>query len=318
VGNVKKFLPNIRLPKTGAVYGILIMLIGFSIWSPGYLTVTNVFNMSRQMAPLAIIAICSFLAILTGNIDLSVGGIMGFSGIMACVLNNGGMNIWLACIIAVVLSMFFGFINGILIGYTSIEPFIITLATMGMSQSLAQVIGGGTLRFSTESFGLLSSMDIFGVIPLPMLIIAILYLVFIFILYKRPLGVRLYAIGGREEAALAAGINIRTLKILVFTINGLLAGIAGLMLCSRMNAANPSFGIGYELQGVCSAVLGGTVIGGGVGTVGGVFLGSLAIHLLRNGMNIVGVNSSIQMIAVGAILIVILTVDVLRKGGANR
>ena len=315
--SAKGILSRIRIPRTGAAYGIVIIVIVFSIWSSGFLTFTNMVNITRQMAPLAIITICSFLAILTGHIDLSVGGIMGFSGIIACVLSNGGMNIWLACIGALLASMVLGFINGVLIGFTSIAPFIITLAMMGISQSMAQVIGGSTLKFDAESFGMLSTMDVFGIIPLPMLIIAALYLSFFFIFRKRPYGVHLYALGGKEEAALASGINIRKLKIGVFTINGFLAGLAGLMLSARMNSANPSYGIGYELQGVCSAVLGGTALSGGVGTVGGAFLGALAIHLLRNGLNIAGVNSSVQMIAVGVILIVILTVDVLRKGEAK-
>jgi len=303
-----------KLPKTAAVYGILIIAIVFSIWTPGFFSFSNLYNNMRQIAPLAIITICSFLAILTHHIDLSVGGMMGLAGIVGCMLTNAGWDILPACLVAVLSTMAIGLLNGIIIAFTNIAPFIVTLATMGISQSLAQVLGRQSLKITNEAFGLLDTANVFGFLPLPILITAILYLVFGFLLVRRPYGTHLYAVGGREDAALASGINVKRIKISVFTINGLLAGLAGLLFSARILAANPTFGEGYELQGICAAVLGGAALTGGKGTIGGAFLGALAIQLLRNGMNYAGVNSSSQMIAVGVLLVIIITVDSMRKG----
>lgn len=308
-------LKKIRLPQTTALYGIVFTIIVFSIWNHSFFAIGNFVNVSRQLAPLAIIAICSFLALMTHHTDLSVGGFMGLAGIVACLLSNKGWNLFAACAVALLCTMFLGMINGIIIAYTTIAPFIVTLAMMGIAQSIASVLGRESLKFANEKFAVLNNADVFGVIPLPFLITVVLYLIIAFILYKRKFGTQLYAIGGREESALASGINVKRDKIIVFTINGLLGGFAGLMFSSRICAANPTFGEGYELQGICSAVLGGTALSGGKGSIGGAFLGALAIQLIRNGMNFVGLNSNVQMITIGVILVIIITMDTFRKEG---
>lgn len=311
--NIKKISSRLRWPQTGAVYGIVGLIICFSLMSDRFFTAANFENIIHQAAVICIIAICSFQAVLTKQMDLSVGGIAGFAGVIAVQLFNGGMPLAFVYLICIAVGLAFGLFNGILAGYTKISPFIITLGTMGIAESLGMVVSGGTLRASSETFTWLDTGSLW-IIPIPALIVMVLYLILSFVLKTRPYGIKMYAVGGREESAWASGINVKKIKMSVFINNGMLSAVAGLLLASRLNSANPSQGIGLELDGICSAVLGGTALTGGRGSIWGALLGALALSILRNGLNMIGLSSALQMMVIGFILILILTIDVLRRG----
>lgn len=304
---IKKYMP-----KTGAVYGILLFLVIFSALNSNYFTASNFMNISRQTAVLSILTLCAFLAILTHQLDLSIGGLCSLCGMVMAVLIRDGSSLFVAVLAAFAVGLAFGVVNGLLAGFTSIPPFIITLATMNITSSLGLIIHSGTIQVSNPSLSFLSNGNLL-VIPFPIIVICVLYLVFWFILNKRKYGTHLYAVGGKSEAALASGIKVKWTKISIYLINGLLSAFAGIMMVSRLSSANPSSALGYELDAICATVLGGTSLMGGRGKIGGALLGSIAISMLRNGMNIVGLRLVTQKMVIGAVLIVILLIDVYRK-----
>lgn len=310
--NINKFTSQIRLPQTGAVYGIVVLIIFFSLFTHNFFTVPNFTNVIRQAAVLSIITICSFLALLTHQTDLSVGAIAGLAGVLATKFMEQGMSLILSCFLSAGVCIIMGLISGVLIGYTKIAPFIITLGMMGIAESIGMVISKGTVQIKSEAFIWLNNGNLWF-IPISALITISLYLIFNFILNSRPYGTHLYALGGREESAWASGINVKLLKVSIFTINGLLASIAGFILAARLMSANPSQGIGLELDGITAAVLGGTALSGGKGTIWGALLGAIALSILRNGLNMIGLSSALQMMVIGFILILIIAIDVLRR-----
>lgn len=307
LANVKKYLP-----KTGAIYGMVLFLVVFSLINPKFLTLSNFVNISRQFAVLAILTLCAFLAILTHQLDLSIGGVCSLTGMVLAVLIKNSVPLPLAYLIVISVGILFGVINGLLAGFTTIPPFIITLATMNIASSLGLIIYQGTIQVSNSSLSWLSNGNMLF-IPFPIILITAIYLLFYFILNKRKYGTRLYAVGGKVEAAKSAGINVVWTKISVYLINGGLSAIAGIMMVSRLSSANPSSAIGYELDAICATVLGGTSISGGKGKISGALLGAIAIQMLRNGMNIIGLRIVSQKMIIGLVLIIILVIDVLRK-----
>ena len=213
----------------------------------------------------------------------------------------------------------FGALNGVIAGYTTIPPFIITLATMNIAKSVALILNSGTLSISVPILKTLNDLQI-GFVPFPAILAILLYLFFFWVLKKRRYGTALYAVGGKEEAALTAGINVQWTKTSVYLISGTLAGLAGVVYAVRLNSANPTAAAGLELDAICSVVLGGTALTGGQGSIWGAYLGAIAIYMLRNGMNMFGIRIIEQMTVIGLVLILILAFDVFnrRKGAVKK
>ena len=301
-----------KMPSSGAVYGILLFVICFFLVIPNYFTLHNMSNIARQSAVLCFISMCSCLAILTNQTDLSCGAISSFAACVAAKAMNGGCSIVIGCLLGLMAALVIGVINGLLAGYTEIPTFVITLATMNIAESLGMVLQGGTIHIPYENFKLLSEGNILY-IPIPALLVAVLYITMNYILKHRKYGTYLYAVGGKEDAAWSSGINVKRMKMSVYLINAALAACAGFIYAARLSAANPSQGNGLELNGICAAVLGGIVLGGGRGNVFGALLGAIAISILRNGMNMLGWRILTQMMVIGFILIIILALDVTRK-----
>lgn len=309
---MKESLKKIKafLPQNAALYAIIIFVIVFSSRSAGYLTLDNATNLFRQASVFCIITLASFLAILTHQTDLSVGTVASLTSVIVALLIQQGQPIIVAVLAGYVVGILFGALNGLLIGFTNIAPFIITFGTMSMAESIGIIItNANTVPIKNESFLQLSKFEIFGFLPVCVLLMFIIYVVAWYVMNKRRFGTALYAIGGNEEAAKATGINVKMHKFTVYIINGVLATTAGLILAARVGTTNPSIGVGLEFEGICGAVLGGTALSGGRGSVGGAFLGAMAIAILKNGFNILGLKSGYQMIAIGSIIILILVMD---------
>lgn len=318
--SAKKKLP-IRLPRNGATYAIVLFVIFFSFAADNYLTIGNLINLLRQSTVFCIITACSFLAILTKQTDLSVGATASLSSVLAALALKNGSNAFVAILVALGVGLAVGAFNGLLISKTDIAPFIITLGTMNMGESIGLIITGGqTVTVSNAFIKSISSYQIFDVLPVCVLIMAVVFGLLWFVMRKRPFGTALYAVGGNAEAALATGISVAKHKFMVFLINGFLSAIAGLILIARIGTANPSQGLGLEFEGICGAILGGTALAGGRGSVGGAFLGALAVAIMKNGLNMLGLKTGYQMIVLGGIVIVILAIDTIsnsRKGGRD-
>lgn len=310
---------QLRMPKTGAIYAIILFAVLYSILLHGqYLTLTNIVNVLRQSSTLCILSIAAFLTILTHQLDLSVGYVASLSGIVLGMMMQAGCPL-IICILGAVLSgTAVGALNGVLAGYTTIPPFIITLATMNIAKSLALILNSGTISVNDPTLKMLNDLE-FCFVPFPAILAVTLYLFFFWILKKRRYGVSLYAVGGKEESALTAGINVKWIKTSVYLISGTLAGLAGVVYAVRLNSANPTAAAGLELDAICAVVLGGTALTGGRGSIWGAYLGAIAIYMLRNGMNMFGIRIIEQMTVIGVVLILILSFDVFnRRKGAEK
>lgn len=298
------------LPQNAALYAIILFVIIFSSRSSSYLTLGNATNLFRQASVFCIITLASFLAILTHQTDLSVGAVASLTSVIVALLIQRGTPLPLAILSGYGMGILFGVFNGLLIGYTTIAPFVITFGTMSMAESIGIIITNArTIPIGSDTLLQLSKYEIFGFLPVCVVVMIVIYALAWYVMKKRRFGTALYAIGGNEEAAKATGINVKRHKFIVYVINGILATTAGLILAARVGTTNPSIGIGLEFEGICGAVLGGTALSGGRGSVGGAFLGAMAIAILKNGFNILGIKTGFVMIAIGAIIIAILVMD---------
>lgn len=299
-----------------SLVGLLVLILVVSILSPSFLTANNILNVLRQTSINGVIAAGMTFVILTGGIDLSVGSILGFSGAIAASLVVSGQNIVLAVIAAIAVGAGIGFINGLVISKGKLQPFIATLASMTILRGATLVFTDGKpiTTGTTEgalAFGKIGGGSILG-IPTPALMMIIAFLVCAYILNQTRMGRYTYALGGNEEATKLSGLNTDKIKIFAYTMSGVLAAIAGIIITSRLFSAQPTAGDGYELDAIAAVVLGGTSLSGGKGKITGTIIGVLIIGILSNALNLLDVSSYYQMIAKGIVILIAVLAD--RKG----
>lgn len=297
---------------------LVAIVIFFSIVSPNFMTRNNGFNVLRQISSNAIVAIGMTFVLLIGGIDLSVGSVIAATNCLSISLMVSGAPIPVAVICGLVLSAVVGFANGMIIAKLKIPAFIMTLAMMQIARGAAYIsTGGRPVRFDNDSLSLIGNGYI-GVVPVPVIIMLVCIIIFAFILHKTKFGSRVYAVGGNREAAKFSGINITLIEISVYTICGTMAGIAGIILSSRMLSAQPTSGAGAEMDAIAAVVLGGTSLSGGTGTIAGTIIGALFIGVLNNGLNILGVSSYWQEVVKGIVIIIAVLVDVIKNKKLKR
>ncbi|CAN5911140.1 ABC transporter permease [soil metagenome] len=303
------------LETSGPLIGLVVLVVVLSILSPFFLTVNNLLNVFQQIAVLAILALGSTAVIITGGIDLSVGSILGLSGVvLGWVTVTAGMPVPLAIVAALLVAAGIGLLNGVMITAGRLPPFIATLATLSIARGLALIVSDGRpLSGYPAWFRALSSFDLFGVIPLSVLLVAALYVAGWGYLKYRPSGRALYAIGGNEEVARLSGLRVNREKLKVYTVAGLLSGVGGLVLASRLNSAQPNAGVAAELDVIAAVVIGGASLSGGSGGMAGTLVGALIIGVLRNGLNLLDVSSFWQRVVIGAVIAAAVMTDTLRQ-----
>ena len=305
----------------GRQFGTLIGLIGLclvlSILTPYFLTVSNLLNVAQQISIIAIIAVGMTFVIITAGIDLSVGSVLAFSGMVTGSVLQAGVALPIAIFVGLFVGGLSGIVNGVLITYGRLPPFISTLGMMSVARGAARLITKGRpISGFSESFRDLATAEVFNV-PLPVLIMAGVYLVAYFVLARTKLGRYTYAMGGNEEAAILSGINVKAYKIAVYGLCGMLSGLAAIILTARLNSAGPNAGIMYELDAIAATVIGGTSLMGGEGTITGTLIGALIMGVLRNGLNLLGISSYIQDIVIGAVIILAVLMDMALKRQRN-
>ena len=299
----------------GPLLGLLILCVVLTGLSDRFFTMDNLLNVTRQVSINAVISVGMTLVILTGGIDLSVGSILAFAGSITAGLLSGGQSLISAIIVGVVAGAFIGMINGALITRAGIPPFIATLGTMTAARGFTLVYTDGRpITGMEEAFRFLGGGYIAGV-PVPVIIMAVIFLLAHIMLTRTKFGRYVYAIGGNEEAARLSGIGTKKILLSVYTLAGLLAGFSGVIMASRLNSAQPTAGAGFELDAIAAVVLGGTSLSGGVGTVGGTLIGAMIIGVLDNGLNLLNVSSFYQQVAKGVVILLAVYVDKKRKGG---
>ncbi|OCA88760.1 ribose ABC transporter permease RbsC [Pseudobacillus wudalianchiensis] len=297
--------------KLGPLLGLIILILIVSILNPSFLAPLNILNLLRQVAINALIAYGMTFVILTGGIDLSVGSILALSSALMAGMIVSGIDPMLAILIGCLLGAIMGAINGFLITKGKMAPFIATLATMTIYRGLTLVYTDGnpiTGLGDSYLFQLFGRGYFLG-IPVPAVTMIIAFAVLWVILHKTPFGRQTYAIGGNEKAAWISGIKVSRVKIMIYSLAGLLAALAGAILTSRLNSAQPTAGTSYELDAIAAVVLGGTSLSGGRGLIIGTLIGALIIGTLNNGLNLLGVSSFFQMVVKGIVIVIAVLID---------
>ncbi|MCD1654145.1 ABC transporter permease [Treponema zuelzerae] len=283
--------------------GLFALVIIFSILSPYFLTVNNLLTVATQTAIIAIIAIGQTYVMITTGIDLSIGSNIALSGMVAGLAMTNGIPVWASMLLGLASGCLVGAINGVMIAWGRIPPFIATLGTMtairGVSLTLTQGIPVSSLP---KSFTVIGTGNIAG-LPIPVVLMVLLTVVFGFVLARTRLGRHVYATGSNIDAARLSGVDTKAVLVKVYVISGFLAAFAGLIMAARIISAQPAAGDGYELDAVASSVIGGTSTLGGEGMIAGTFIGAFIIGILRNGLNLVGVSPFIQKIIIGVVIV---------------
>jgi ribose transport system permease protein len=301
----------------GTLVGLLGLCLILWILTPHFLTVSNLLNVAQQTSINAIIAVGLTFVIITAGIDLSVGSILAFSGVVLAWALQAGVPLPLALLLGVGVGTVSGLVNGVLISYGRLPPFISTLGMMSVARGAALLFSDGRpISGFNEGFRFLATGEILF-IPVPVIITGLVYLVAHFVLTRTKFGRYAYAIGGNEEAALLSGVNVKLQKAMVYGLSGLLSGLAAIILTARLNSAQPIAGIMYELDAIAATVIGGTSLMGGRGTIFGTLIGALIIGVLRNGLNLLDVSPYIQQVVIGSVIIAAVLVDTALKKKSN-
>ena len=303
---MKQFFNNQNLDQIrqfGTFFGLIALCLLFTILSPYFFTTSNLLNVAQQSSIIAVISVGMTFVIITAGIDLSVGSVLAFSGVVMASVLHAGLPIPIGIIVGLGVGFSCGLLNGLLVSYGKIPPFIATLGMMSIARGAGLwFTDGRPISGFDDSFRYLATGEIFY-IPVPVIIMIVVYVIAHLILTKTKMGRYTYAIGGNEKAAVLSGINIKLYLNIIYGIAGLLSALGAVMLTARLNSAQPIAGIMYELDAIAATVIGGTSLFGGKGTVIGTLIGALIIGVLRNGLNLLGVSSFIQQIVIGSVII---------------
>jgi inositol transport system permease protein len=297
------------LKKYGILLILLLLVVLMSVLTPHFLSATNLMNIIRQMSIIGIIAIGVTPIIITKGIDLSSGSLIALVSVVVASVAQGDYPLIVPILAAVGVGLLVGLVNGTLIAKGMLAPFIATLGMMTAARGAAMLYSDGRpIGGLSESFTFIGQGIVFG-IPVPVIIFGLVGLITWVLLNKTKIGKYVYAIGGNEQAAVTAGINVSRIKLMVYAYAGLLGGIAGMILTSRIASGQPQAGVMFELDAIAAAVIGGTSLFGGIGTVGGTIIGALIIGVMNNGLDLLGVSSYWQQIVKGAIIVAAVYVD---------
>lgn len=301
--------------KFGILLFLIVLGIVFTILNKSFFTGSNIINIFRQVSMLGIVAIGMTFIMITGGVDLSVGSMGALTGVITAVLMVKGLvHPVIAVILGLLLGTLLGLINGVIIVQLKIPPLIATLGTFTIFRGFCYVITKGL-----PIFGFPRQFSVIGegylwIIPIPVLIFIIIFILGYLLLHRTYIGRYIFAIGGNEEAARLSGINIKGIKLLVFTIGGFLSGVTGIIMVSRLGSGQPSVLTGFELTVITAVVLGGVSFTGGEGNMFGMLIGVLILGVLANGLIMINVDMYWQWVVNGAVLITAVALDKVSKG----
>ena len=299
------------LKKSGSVIGLVILFVVITCLNSSFVDPGNIKNLFRQVSINALISFGMTFVILTGGIDLSVGSILALSSAIMGSMIKGGMDPIFAIVLACLIGAGLGAVNGLIVTQGKVAPFIATLATMTIFRGATLVytngnpISGLTDDELFHTFG----QGYFLELPVPAVMMLLMFGILYFVLHHTTLGRKTYAVGGNEKVSFIAGIKINRIKLFAYTITGMLCGMAGAIITSRLNSAQPTAGTGYELYAIAAVVLGGTSLSGGKGRIVGTLIGALIIGTLNNGLNILNVSSFYQQVVKGIVILLAVLMD---------
>ena len=282
---------------------LLVLIIVVSVLNTNFLSAQNIKNIFQQVSINGILAVGMTFVIITGGIDLSVGSLLGFSGVIAASFVSGGGNPLLAVLAGIAAGLVFGVVNGVLVSYAKIVPFIVTLGMLSIARGFTNVYTHGSPIIKlNKAFTALGQSSFLG-IGLPVWIFVCMLLVGYVLLHTTKLGRYTLAVGGNESAAKTSGINTAKIKMFAYTFTGFCCGLAGILMTAKTNAGAPNAGTGYELDAIAAAIIGGTSPSGGKGSIFGTLLGVLIFGIIQNALDILNVSSYIQQVIKGLIII---------------
>jgi len=292
---------------------LIVLFVALAIASPHFLTETNLSSVVRQTAVINIMSLGMTIIIIAGGIDLSVGAILAMSGVLGAMAIEKGAPIPVGILVGVLTGLFWGFVNGLLTTRLRIAPFIVTLGTLGIIRGLTLIITNGLpVHGVPQGFSFLGEGNLLGV-PFVLWVLVVCALATHVILEHTRLGRYAYAIGSNPDAAVYAGVPVGFDTTTVYALGGMLTGLAGMIEASRLMTGQPAAGNGYELQAIAAVVIGGGSLHGGEGSVVGTLIGAFIMGLLSNGSDLLGVSPYLQQAIIGAVIILAVTVDELRK-----
>jgi ribose transport system permease protein len=309
-----------QLKRFQSVLALVLMVIALALMTDKFFTVDNSLNVLRQICANLCLSIGMTIIILSGGIDLSVGSMLALSGAVAAgLLKNGivipGTDVFIEVTVAgailagLIVGTALGWFNGFVITRFRLPPFVATLGMLSIARGLTMLwTGGFPITRLGDSFGYMGSGHCIG-IPMPVLISAALIALFVLLMKRTRFGRNVYAVGGNEKAATLSGLNVSRIKLLVYTLGGLLSGVAGLLVTARLDSATPNAGLSYELDSIAAVVIGGTSLNGGRGSIMGTVLGCLIIGVLNNGLVLLEVSPFWQQVIKGVVILVAVAVD---------
>jgi ribose/xylose/arabinose/galactoside ABC-type transport system permease subunit len=282
---------------------------GSSLFESTFLSWSNLSQVIRALSFIAIMAVGQSPVIISGGIDLGVGSLLGLTGVMTAVLLTLGMNINVTILAGLAVGLASGLVNGLIITKAKLPPFIVTLGSMSMMRGLAFALTGGeTIRSLPPEFLAIGQGTIAGM-PVPIVLLAVVAFIVGYLLKASTWGRYVYAIGGNEQASVYSGVNVNRIKLTVYALSGLCAGIAGVLFTARFGVGQSTAGLGYELDVIAAAVIGGVSLTGGRGTILGAIIGSLLMGILRNGLVLLNVSPYWQQFAIGVVIILAVIMD---------
>ncbi|MEU6953062.1 substrate-binding domain-containing protein [Streptomyces sp. NPDC045714] len=297
----------------GALSALVVLVVAMSLLSGDFLTTQNLLNVGVQAAVTAILAFGVTFVIVSAGIDLSVGSVAALSAtVLAWSATSAGVPVVLAVVLAIVTGIACGFVNGALVSYGKLPPFIATLAMLSIARGLSLVISQGSPIAFPDSVSVLGD-TLGGWLPVPVLVMIAMGLITALILARTLIGRSMYAIGGNEEAARLSGLRVKRQKIVIYALSGLFAAVAGIVLASRLVSAQPQAAQGYELDAIAAVVIGGASLAGGVGKASGTLIGALILAVLRNGLNLLSVSAFWQQVVIGVVIALAVLLDTLRR-----
>ena len=306
----KSILTALFSYRESAIFLALIILMAtVTIFAPNFMSGSNLYLVSRQISFVAVVAFGELFVILTGGIDLSVGSVMGLSGVVAAGAMAAGQSVILSVLLGLATGILLGLINGLLISYVRIAPFIVTLGMLSFARGVILIITKGWPITNIPKPFLIVGQGDFLSLPIPLWVMIVLAAIAHFLLSKTAFGRRTYAIGGNEQATFLSGINVKKIKVFLYMISGLMASVVGLILIARFNSAQADTGTGWELDAIAAAVIGGTSLSGGSGSIFGVIIGAAIMGVIRNGLVLMRVSPYWQTAVIGIIIVLAAVLD---------
>ncbi|MEX2694814.1 ABC transporter permease [Rhizobium mongolense] len=309
-----KLFGSFSVRDAGTLIGLIAIVVIFGLLAPDFLSQRNLLNILQQSSINACLALGMTLVIISGGIDLSVGPTAAIAAVITATLLVAGIPVPLAILAGLGIGVVCGLVNGVLVAYAGLQPFIVTLGTLSTYRAIALIYTGGNPVLGVpQGFRALFNGSLMG-IPNPVIMVAVVAFLAWVLLKKTPLGEYLLAVGGNEEAAYVAGVPIAVTKITAYVISGALAALASMILIGRLGAAEPILGNLWELDAIAAAAIGGASLMGGKGSVIGTILGAIILGAMRNGLTLMNVQAFYQLLATGLIILVAMMIDRVTRG----